>query len=102
MNYDYMVAVHINHDGMVTGVPWRKHWRWRWDCSGEGRHENTPALCFDGHVAHGAWISGCASSESMHASVNSELCMYVKKDQHFQESVHVRPAWLTDLRFNPR
>ena len=40
MTYDDMVAVHINRDGMVTGVPWHRNWRWRWDCRGEGWHAN--------------------------------------------------------------
>jgi hypothetical protein len=40
MTYDDMVAVHINRDGMVTGVPWHGNWRWRWDCRGEVWHVN--------------------------------------------------------------
>jgi hypothetical protein len=40
MTYDDMVAVHINRDGMVTGVPWHKNWRWRWVCRGESWHVN--------------------------------------------------------------
>ena len=98
MTYDDMVAVHINQIGMVTGVPWhRRNWRWRWDCRGESWHEDIgmriPQHCvFDGHAARGVWISGCASSECMHASVDtSTVCMF-KKKQHLQEVLLVHPV----------
>lgn len=46
MTYDYIVEVHINRDGMAR--PWHRNWRWRWDCRGEGRHEDTPAFFLTG------------------------------------------------------
>jgi hypothetical protein len=99
MTYDDMVAVHINQVGMVTGAPQHRNWRWRWDCRGESWDEDIgmriPQHCvFDGYVvAPGVWLSGIASSECMHASVDSKSCMYVKKTkQHLQETSHVHPA----------
>jgi len=91
MTYDDMVAVHINQVGMVTGVSQHRNWRWRWDCRGESWHEEIgmriPQHCvFDGYVfAPGVWLSGIASSECMHASVDSKFCMYVKKNSIFKE-----------------
>jgi hypothetical protein len=91
MTYDDMVAVHINQVGMVTGVPWnRRNWRWRWECRGESWNEDTgmriPQHCvLKGMFARGVWISGFASSECMHASVDSKFCMYVKKNSIFKE-----------------
>jgi len=83
MTYDYMVALHVNQDGMVKGLLWHKIWRRRWGCrdcrdrKSEVWHENTPALCFDGYFARDVWIPGCVRLNVL--PVNSELCVYVRK-----------------------
>lgn len=100
MTYDYMVELHINRDGMVTGLLCHRNWRWRWDCResrGEGWHENTPAFCFERCFAPGVWISGCARLNVCTKLLTVSFVYMLEQEQHLQENFHVHPAWLTCL-----
>ena len=90
MTYDDMVAVHINRDGMVTGVPWHRNWRWRWDCRGEGWHANI-GMRIPQHFVLMGKLPAAYGYQAVHhlnvcmpLSTASTVCM-LKKTQHLQE-----------------
>ena len=83
MNYDYMVAEHVNRIGIVTTTSWftRWHWHWRWKRRSEDRHANTLAYCSDGHNSPDRMDNRLCWPDCnyIHASTGIIPCMYDKK-----------------------
>jgi hypothetical protein len=90
MNYDCMVAEHVNGVRMDTASLWFTRWHWRWERKDKGRHGDTLALNSDGYVCpkrmdNRLHSPGCTY---IHASFGIIPCMYDEKiaEHHNSES----------------
>jgi hypothetical protein len=81
MNYDYMVAEHVNRIGMVTTPWWFMQWHRRWKCRSEDRHAYSFAWFQDGYKSPERMINRLCSPECVyiHASFGIIPCMYDMK-----------------------
>jgi hypothetical protein len=68
MNYDCMVAEHVNRVRMVTTSLWFTRWHWRWEREDKGRHGDTLALNSD----------GCNYPKRMDNRLHSPGCTYIQ------------------------
>lgn len=82
MNYDYMVAEHVNRDGMVATPPYLLCWHWRWELRDEDWHANYLAWFLNGYKSQDRMDNRMCSPECnycIHASFGIIPCMYDKK-----------------------
>lgn len=82
MNYDCMVAAHVNQNGMIGTSLLLVQWHWRWERKIKARHDDTRALCIECCIFQGTSVSGCVcldSEESMHPPIVAFVCMTRKE-----------------------
>lgn len=81
MNYDCMVAEHVNGIRMITTTLWSAHGHWRWERKNKGRHGSTLALHSDGSNSpkRRNYRLGSPEFTYIHASFGIIPCMYDKK-----------------------
>ena len=87
MNYDCMVAEHVNRVGMVTTPLCYVRLNWRWELRDENWHANSLAWYMNGYRCPKRMENRLCSHDCnycIHASFGIIPCMYDKKtDQNF-------------------
>ena len=82
MNYDYMVAEHVNRIGMDTALMCFVRWHWRWELRDEDWHANSLAWFLNGYKSQDRMDKRLCLPECnycIHASFGIIPCMYDKK-----------------------
>jgi len=87
MNYDCMVAEHVNRIGMVTAPLCFMRWHWRWKRRSKDHHAYTLAWNPDGYRSLERMINRLCSPECIY--VHASPCMYdMKTVQHSTVSIN--------------